>query len=236
MALRPMLRLLLCWQLCWPSWLMAEPLPIVSGPGYPPFADPQLPGGGQATELVRAAMARAGLSAELSWRPWQNGYQATLAGEFAATYPYITTAEREKLFLYSAPLFDLKFYVFGRAGSKLDGARPETLRGLRYCLPHGWAHLAPIEQMLKAGELTYAHPYDMRSCMKMIALGQADFTITDHEQGRQALRELPASLPQPQLLGQEMGSLSLHLIIPRNRPDAEALLRRFNAGLAAVSR
>ncbi|MBE9609085.1 substrate-binding periplasmic protein [Chitinilyticum piscinae] len=214
----------------------AEPLKLVTGNGYPPFTDEQLAQGGLATELVRRAATRAGFEMELTWRPWQHGYQAALDGEFAGTFPYISTPEREKLFHYSAPLFELHFVVFGRAGRALNGKKPETLQGLRYCNPHGWAHLPVMAEMMKSGAVAVAKPYGMDSCMKMVALGRADFAITDREQGERVLQDLGDTARAVRPLGEEMAQMSLHLIIPRNRPDAESLLQRFNAGLAAVPR
>ncbi|WP_052190854.1 MULTISPECIES: ABC transporter substrate-binding protein [Chitinibacter] len=208
----------------------AEPVKLVTGSDYPPFTDSKLPDGGLATVRVQRAFAAAGVDSELFWRPWANGYKATLQGEFAATFPYIRTPEREAEFLYSQPLFELRLFVFGRLGENLNGSQPATLRGKRYCQPLGWAVLPAIEALIKRGELYYHRPNDMAACMRLIALNYSDFTVTDHAQGLQLLGQLPATgniIP----LGEVMSVQTLHLIVPKAAPGGAALLQQFNTGL-----
>jgi polar amino acid transport system substrate-binding protein len=67
----------------------AAGLRLVTGTDYPPFAGPELVGGGMATDLVTAAFQAAGSPIEpIEFLPWKRGYQAVLDGEFDATFPY----------------------------------------------------------------------------------------------------------------------------------------------------
>lgn len=216
------------------SMLEAAPIKLVTGPDYAPFTDPALPSGGIATELVIAAFQKAGEQTALEWRPWSNGYHATLKGEFVATFPYMRTHEREKIFLYSEPLFDLKFYVFGHTGAALDGRNLASLKGHRYCQPLGWALLPAIDAMVKSGDLLIQRPNDMTACLKLIAAGHSDFTITDKEQGLRSIAKTAKAQSDIVPLGGQMDSLSLHLIVPRALPNGEEILKRFNQGLQAV--
>jgi polar amino acid transport system substrate-binding protein len=211
--------------------LRAETIKIVTGADYPPYAEPSLPQGGLATAVVRQAIERAGWELELSWRPWANGYKATLAGEFAGTFPYIKTAERDKLFIYSDPIFELNAYVFGRPGEALDGTQPQTLKGLRYCKPLGWALLPVLAAMEKNKELIILHPNDMSACMKLIVLKKADFTVTDLEQGAHAIKKIAPHPLLPQALGGIMDRQHLHLIMPLANPQSAERMARFNKAL-----
>lgn len=211
--------------------LHAETIKIVTGADYPPYTEPSLPQGGLATAVVRQAIERAGWQLDLSWRPWANGYKATLAGEFAGTFPYIKTAEREKLFIYSDPIFELNAYVFGRPGEALDGTKPQTLKGLRYCKPLGWALLPVLGAMEKNKELIILQPNDMSTCMKLIVLKKADFTVTDLEQGTHAVKILVPHPLLPQALGGIMDRQHLHLIMPLAHPQSAERMARFNKAL-----
>ena len=71
----------------------AAPVQLVTGDDYAPFTDRELPQGGMLTELVQQALLQAGHQPKLSWLPWKRGYQATLRGQFDATWEkYYQTA------------------------------------------------------------------------------------------------------------------------------------------------
>ncbi|MFC7419944.1 substrate-binding periplasmic protein [Iodobacter arcticus] len=227
----PKLLILLCF---YSALALAEPLKLVTGSDYAPFTDPSLPDGGLATALVKKVMAEASQPYHLEWRPWANGYSATQKGFYIATFPYISTPERRKFFDYSDPLFVLEMRVFAMPGSTLDGAQPETLVGKRYCHPVGWGFIRPIEAMINKGQLRPIRPYDMSTCIRLLAQGKADFIITDQIQGQETiahLNNLP-SIPVPS--GGVIEKSTLHLITPKNNPQAKQFLIRFNKALQTL--
>lgn len=221
--------------LCFYSTLtLAEPIKLVTGSDYAPFTDPSLPEGGLATALVKKVMKQAQIPYELEWRPWANGYSSTLKGVHLATFPYISTPERRKFFDYSDPLFVLEMRVFALAGSNLDGTQPKTLIGKRYCHPVGWGFLSQIEAMINKGLLHPIRPYDMSSCIRLLAEGKADFIITDQAQGQETIAHLSHLQRLPIPSGSIMEKSSLHLIAAKNNPQAQQFLSRFNAALKVV--
>jgi polar amino acid transport system substrate-binding protein len=213
---------------------LAEPFKLVTGANYPPYTDPALPDGGLATALVKKAMTHAQLPYDLEWRPWANGYSATLKGKYIATFPYISSPERRQLFDYSDPLFVLEIRVFALKGSQLDGTKLNTLEGKRYCHPVGWGFLSQIEIMINKGQLHPIRPYDMSSCIRLLAEGKADFILTDQTQGKMAIAQLNNLQHIPEGMGGIMEKISLHLISPKNNPQAHAFLMRFNEALKQI--
>ncbi|XQW87948.1 hypothetical protein ACOYXV_16070 [Aeromonas veronii] len=92
---------LLC---CWCVWLQAAPLLLVTGE-FTPYTGKALPEGGESTRLVTTLLQEAGYrELQVDYLPWPRGYQLTRNGLVAATFPYAWTAERAKLFHYSAPI------------------------------------------------------------------------------------------------------------------------------------
>jgi polar amino acid transport system substrate-binding protein len=213
---------------------LAETLKLVTGSDYAPFTDPSLPEGGLATALVKKVMQQAQISYELEWRPWANGYSATKKGLYIATFPYISTPERQKIFDYSDALFVLEMRVFALAGSQLDGTQLKTLVGKRYCHPVGWGFLSQIEVMINKGLLHPIRPYDMSSCIRLLAEGKADFIITDQTQGQDTIAHLSHLQRTPIPSGGIMEKSSLHLIAAKNNPQAQQFLSRFNAALKVI--
>jgi polar amino acid transport system substrate-binding protein len=219
---------------CLSGLALAQPVKLVTGPDYPPFTDASSPDGGLAVSLVKQVMNQAKLPYKLDWRPWANGYQSTLKGEYLATFPYISTQERLELFEFSDPLFTLEVKVFALPGSQLDGTQLNSLQGKRYCHPLGWAYLKEIELMVNKGLFQMIRPYDMSSCIRLISEDKADFILTDQIQGSKAISQVPGLKKTPVACGGIMEKVTLKLMVKKNQPQSKVFLLQFNEALTAL--
>lgn len=227
-------QLVLCVLLALPIVIQAQSLRLVSGDDYAPFTGEQLPGGGMLSQLVQAALGERDIASTLAWRPWNRGYQMTLQGEYDATFPYMRTAEREREFAYSEPLFVAQQHLFSRAGEVFEADNLTALLGTRMCYPLGWQPPAAIQQLLEAGRLTRQSPPGLEECAKLLLLNRDDFFIADLRLGDAALRATGAPLSRFRRSARVFSSSALHLIVPRQHPRAEEILARFNEGLASL--
>ena len=210
----------------------AEELRLVSGDDYAPFTGQQLPGGGMLTQVVQAALAARHIGSSVDWRPWKRGYLMTLKGEYDATFPYVRTAEREREYLYSAPLFIAKQHLFSRAGEVFEPDDPSALIGKRLCYPLGWQPPAAIRQLVEAGRLTRHSPIGLDECARLLLLNRDDFFVADLRLGEAALRTSGESPSRFRRSTNILGDSALHLIVARSHPRAEEIIADFNAGLA----
>ncbi len=228
---------LACCVIALAAWgVCAAELSLVSGNGYPPFADSALPNGGIATERVLAAFRAMGESPKLTWLPWVRGYQLTLAGEFDATFPYIPTPEREAVFYYSAPLLRLPHYVFARPGDARLASNFKDLSVGRLCLPFGWAGVPAVQRRIAQGRLVPDRPETLANCVRMILLDRADYLIAPPELEAAALAEVGLAADALTRGPSSVGDLTLHLLVPRKRPGAAELIRRFDKALATLDK
>lgn len=211
------------------------PVALTTGPDYPPYADPQAPGGGLAVRVVRAVFARLGHETTLDWLPWKRGYLLTLSGQYQATFPYVHSEERQREFLYSESILVAQSYLYMRLGDSLQPDQPDSFRGRALCVVRGYA--SPLRQRLQAqisSGLTQVHEApSLQSCVHMLALKRVDAFSALDVQGRAAVRE--AGL-QSQITTAEkpVATLEFALIAPRAQPDAAAFIERFNAGLRQI--
>lgn len=154
-----------------------------------------------------------------------------LRGEMAAAFPYILTAEREEEVEYSEVLYTAREVVVS-AREKAVGydGDPSVLSGLRYCLPLGFAVQPELESLIGSGDLTLLRPDSIDSCALLVSRGRADFyvpnmmTFHDHS-GR--FSGLVAQSPP-------LSETENHLIVRKDAPGSQQLLRRFNIGLRAL--
>ncbi|QNM97632.1 substrate-binding periplasmic protein [Chitinimonas koreensis] len=214
----------------------AETLELATGDGYAPFADSRLPGGGLATELVRRAFAESKVVAQFDWVPWARGFAATKAGRYAGTFPYIRSAERERDFLYSAPIYEIHQRAFARTESALDFSNLASLVGSTICVPLGWEPPAALLTMIRDGQILKSEPKDISTCAQMVASRRADYFVTGQHQGRAAIdgAGLPAGTLKPS--DAVLGSKTLHLIVGRNTPDGSRVIATFDKGLEALKK
>lgn len=214
--------------------LAAASLALVTGEDYPPFVDARQSGGGLAVQLVQRVVARMGGSLTLETAPWRRGYEETLRGRFDATFPYVKTPERERDFLYSDPLFTVRPVVFMPAERRFAYTGPADLQGRRLCVGLGYAPPEVLQRMIEAGRLERVTAPSIAACPGLLAAGRADFFVQDLRIGTAIIARvgltqtiLPVSEPP-------FATSEIHFIVPRRRPDAAALIARFNAALAQL--
>ncbi|WP_269533505.1 ABC transporter substrate-binding protein [Chitinimonas sp. BJYL2] len=218
-----------------PVLATAAPVLLATGTAYPPFADEAEPGGGLTVQIVKAVFARMGEASQIEVLPWKRGYAATLAGKYQATFPYIRTAEREKVFLYSAPIIQSQSYLFTLPGRQFDLHRPTTLKKQALCVPNGWAAVGQdkVDAAVAMGTLRLERPNDIHSCIRMVSAGRADGIVLMDLLARTlfAINGMEHRFERSAI---PVGATELALIAPRDAPGSAALLTRFNEALMAM--
>ncbi|GAA5175167.1 transporter substrate-binding domain-containing protein [Niveibacterium umoris] len=220
--------------LCLSSTLQAAEPVLVTGDGYPPYADQALPGGGLATQRVMAAFRQGGMAPTLAWLPWARGYKLTELGQYDATFPYVRTPEREATCLYSEPILLVPHFIYGRPGDPRLEAGLAALPTGRLCIPFGWAGPPEVQRLVGEGQIVPERPATLGACARMVLLDRADLVIASPDLMRAALQETGLGADALMAGKRSVGTLSLHLIAPRSRAGSAELIRRFNAGLARL--
>jgi polar amino acid transport system substrate-binding protein len=214
--------------------LAAAPVKLVTGNGYAPFTDSKLPKGGMATALVRAVYAEMGRDVSVAFRPWKRGYQQTLRGEYAATFPYVASEDRKKAYLYSDPIFTVRNKPIAAADSDVTASAVDQLKGMTYCLPQGYAPASSIKKMTEGGDLTRLKPNSLEQCMRMVTAGRADFTLANTIVARSTATSVFGDMERVRFLDLTVSRSRLHVIVPKTRDDAKQAVERFNAALKTV--
>ncbi|OYU45795.1 MAG: hypothetical protein CFE44_05620, partial [Burkholderiales bacterium PBB4] len=88
------LRLFIALWCCTWGVVFAQPIELVSGNDYAPYAGSKLEDGGLTTALVKRAFKQMGDEVTVAWMPWAQGYAEAKKGKFSATYPYAKTEAR----------------------------------------------------------------------------------------------------------------------------------------------
>jgi polar amino acid transport system substrate-binding protein len=201
------------------------PLAVVSG-DFQPFTGKALPEGGFVTALVERAFVLGGRTVTVEWLPWNRGYSLTVQGQYAGTFPYIRTAERERDLLYSDPLYKSLGYLYSRKDHPVRAVGIEQAEGLTIAVPLGFSGGAKLDPLIRSGRLKLVQPPDLARAFEMVSLGRADFLSNDELPSDPYLKQFPNLVKDGPI-----DEAELFLVVPKVRPDAEAVLQAFNTGL-----
>ncbi len=209
----------------------AEPVSLVTGDNYRPYADRSLPGGGLLAILVRKVFAEMGKEAEIEFLPWKRGYRDMLTHDFVGSFPYRQSDNRTDEILYSAPL------ISGRSVAVVREGAGWTLPGLaqarpRVCRAGGYSSY--FDDLLRDGQARLIEPADIDECLRMIGANRADVMSLDQlvftATRATTFIEAPLStLALPTTEG------TLHFVVARDLPGANRLIGDFNAALARLN-
>jgi len=211
---------------------LAAPVTLETGSKYQPFTDPDLPNGGMATEIVLQAFKAAGMeTAPVEFVPWKRGYEETLAGRVDATFPYIKTDARLGEMTFSDSILEIRSVAAFPKTSTTEYKDPSSLKGLRLCLPQGYA--TPLQPRIDAGDIQVSiQPAKSSLCLNALSAGRADVFVENEYTLSEAAREVGDTsfrvAPVP------VSTISNHLIVSKTHPEAKRIVEGFNAGLAKL--
>ncbi len=206
-----------------------EPLKLVTGPLYPPFAAEYLPGYGLAPFLISRILESGGRTVTVDLLPWNRAYRNSLAGEYDAVLPYIESQARRDDFIFSLPVFELDAFVYVKSDSGIYGESPSVLNGLSYCNPVGFSDGRVLERLSSEGKIKRVTAANLIFCFRMLLAGRVDFVKINEQVAGYILDRLARPSDSIRRLPFVIEHTSLHLMVPRTRPGADALIEEFDA-------
>ena len=209
------------------AWSETAPLHLVST-AWPPFTNP--PGQPRfALDLVNEALKRIGTTADTTIVDEAEFTPSLLHGKFDGSAAAWKDAEREKVLVYSEPYLENRLILVGRRGSDVSAKSLADLAGKRIVLVGGYSYGDDVK---KGSGPVFLQSGSEEDSLAMLLANKADYTLMDElvvqyildNYGEQARERLAVgSTP--------LVKRPLHLAIRRTRPDAEALIKRFNGEL-----
>lgn len=213
----------------------AAGLRLVTGMDYPPYAGPDLPHGGMASELVLAAFEAAGRPVEpIEFLPWKRGYQAVLDGEFDVTFPHVDTPSRRRTMLFSTPLYDVEIWPIFRADRMHSYTGPDSLMGLTLCQPVGYAPPTALQQMVDTGMLRLVQPATISLCARQLLAGRVDLLINSLPLFNTIVRPEWHDGPALVVGDHPVDDNPLYLLAALGNPGAPQIMADFARGLAML--
>jgi ABC-type amino acid transport substrate-binding protein len=188
---------------------------------------------GYMTELAAEALRRAGYDVEIQAYLWARSVVYAQAGMGVIT-SLSHTPERDKLFLFSHPIYEDKVLMITRRGAGLRLNGLHDLAGRRVGFQQGASFGPEFEAALPTFEAE--RDVNASNRLRKLLAGRLDVAILSG--GPPAVRyyAMRASI-QPDDLEVQKSPLVVdtnHIAIARSRPDAQEVIQRVNGALAAM--
>ena len=210
----------------------AQPVKMATG-DWAPFTGEKLPSQGVCVAVVRAACKAGGLTEDTKFYPWVRCEAMVKSGEAFATFPYQMTDERRAKYAGSEPIIVAKskiFYCSG-VGKDIQWTSLKDFQKYRMGDVNGYWYTEAFTQNGIKADL--ANGSDL--AFKMLQSGRFDYLIENELVGLETIKTLfPGETDKFKTLEKPYDESPFVLMVSRTYPNSEEILKKFNAGLAAI--
>jgi polar amino acid transport system substrate-binding protein len=182
-----------------------------------------------ALDLVAEALKRIGITSEPVFVEDNNFTSSLLTGPYDGSAAVWKDAERERVLVFSEPYLENRLILVGRRGSDVTATTLAGLAGKRIVVVGGYSYGDEVKK--GSGPIFLLSRSEEDSLAKLLA-GEADYTLMDEIVVQYILRNYAQQARDRLQVGATpLVRRSLHLAIRRDRPDAVAVVNRFNTEL-----
>jgi polar amino acid transport system substrate-binding protein len=213
----------------------AETVTLTSG-DWPPYCAETWPHFGIANQIVTEAFGEVGIDVDYGFFPWPRAMKLARDGDWDGTTIWFDTAERREGFLYSDPIIFATNSFFYLKGSDFAWTSFEDLADLTVGGTVEYSYGTKFDEAEAAGVFTTHRSRTDEAGLENLLKGRIDVfpgeLMVTYETIRESLSPEEAELvihdPRP------ISIQPLYLLLSRAVDGNDALLARFNEGLALL--
>jgi polar amino acid transport system substrate-binding protein len=211
-------------------------LSVATSQAFAPFSHPDFYKGGMLTDIVGTVFSDMGQTIDVDYLPNNQVRGVTYSGRAEVGYPFTKNATDEMLFLYSDPLYSTLNVFFVNKDSEVEDMeatmkkrmRKGKYRKLIVAVPVGFTSDKLMEYYKDKMVLLKAMP-SLEDCFNAMKAGEVDMVAAPQIAGLVAIQNA-ADLQRTDfnILDKSIETSTLHLVISKEHPNAEALINEFN--------
>jgi len=194
---------------------------------FPPFTGAALESQGLATKIIQHTIQKMGHQTKIFFLPWKRGYRDTLFDKYFGTFAYSKNKERQELWYYSKPLYQLQEIFFSLAKRNFTFENEDNLKGLIVCKPIGY-NLFNLKKLVDNQFLKIERPPTLKSCFAMLNAGRVDLVMTNKATGLQVIKE--SGLNNTLFIANDKAFVDIghHLIVPKHKKNGIEFIKHFD--------
>lgn len=205
---------------------------------FPPFRTISAAGvEGADVDIVTAVLTRMGYQYAIKVYPLNRAIKVAEAGrEAVGFFTFTRNQEREKYFVFSAPISTVRDVFFKSAGRKLEWRELSELAEYMIGVSEGYNYAPAFMSMLRSNQLTTvlaAGGIPEREHLRRLKRGIVDLAICEVSVCSALIAKYPDEFSGLDYIDKPVGEIrTFHLGISRRYPQAEAFIRDFDKELA----
>jgi polar amino acid transport system substrate-binding protein len=195
--------------------------PFTNAPGQPRFA----------LDLVEAALGRFNVKSRTTIVSAGQFTSLLLNGAFDGSAAAWKDPERERVLIFSQPYLENRLVLVARHGGDVSAKTLADLKGKRIAIVEGYAYGDAID---RAGPVFVRSKSEEDSLSRLLTSG-VDYTLMDELVVQYIVNNYPKeSAAKLQIGSTSLLTRELYLAVKRTRPDAESIIKSFNAQLRGM--
>lgn len=216
-----------------------SPVNVVTGE-WPPFSGEKLPEKGAITEIVTLAFRNSGYEPNYDFKSWLLGEKIAADNKTSlgaqATYPYIKSDDRSKVFYYSAPVADIEWSFFCNRDlcePEIESIEELISKGYRVLRIAGYEYPEIYPNMLWPVDEPAAMD-SVEALQKLTQLGGKFLVFEATKVGNEILADSLVRYRKQITVIELKISRRMYLIASKSNPHNKKLINDFNEGLARI--
>ena len=205
---------------------------VTTGEGYFPYIDNKFMFGGWSRALVQQTFLNMQLDIDVEILPWARGLKWTQEGKFLGTFPYVYSAARAELFLFSKPINMVPIRMYVAVNSEFKTI--EQIQGKRLCIPHGYTIGAAEQSIIQQYAMTINRAKDARGCVGQVERAWSDAGLTNGYIAPDKISQTKDGEATIMIFPQELAFEPLYFLISKTYPDAQRWMEEFNLAFATI--
>ncbi|MGL1901032.1 MAG: hypothetical protein OCC49_02765 [Fibrobacterales bacterium] len=204
---------------------------------YSPHHSQDLPFGGVALRIIKAAFATVNISVEIGFFPKNRSDYLASSGRWDATLPFTHTSEDEESYLISDTIYQSAIVLFSRNRPITQWSSFKNFRSLQLGATHGRHYSRDFQSAIDAGLLHVDFSISDKHNFTKLSQGDIDLFPCDIDAGYSIIQHFFEALPQPSFThSPKIVTVHPHfLLISAESPHADYFLRAFNTGLKRLA-
>ncbi|WP_417068180.1 substrate-binding periplasmic protein [Niveibacterium terrae] len=210
-----------------------EALTFAASDDWLPYSSAQAPEGGLLVKISRAALRAAGRDSHYVFPPWNRAIEEARAGAVTGIVGAWHSAEREKDFLYSAPIIKNDIVFFAFADRPIRYQKLADLQPYRIGAVRGNSFIRTLQQAHLRLDLATSQDENLRKFINR----RFDILVDERRATELAIRtRFPGLENQIVALQPPLETNYLYLIVSKRANHAEQIVTDFNKGLATIEK
>lgn len=200
---------------------------------WQPYTGENLPHKGKASKVVLDALNASGIDASITIYPWARGLLNAYDGKVDGMVAIWRTSERAERIAMSDVYHVNELVFIKRADFDFRYMNLYDLSGLSVGVGRGYDY---DDQFRRATNFVKVPIVSLDRSLNMLLKERLDLVISDRVIAQWHMDRMDANLVQNQLeiLDKAYAYIPLHFGVTKKRPDHEALIEKFNAGLQFI--